>query len=471
MSSRKPTKPADNDAYVAKLLADDARKCSTKYSTVGMNAFMPKRPTSAAPKPNTRFLRNIIRETDSHNANLKKKEEEEARERMKQLRAGRTPGSRSEDRRYDDGRESKRRRVEGPLRDRRGDRDREGSKRSRTYDDRHSPDHAKEKISRRDKRKHDSDESELEKYDRPSRGRRHDGGERGSRSSHRRHPEDHDLHSRTHRSDDHERHPKRNHDHKRSRHSSRSRSTSRSRLPSHRSSRRKDEDKAHHSRHLDKQRTSASPAPEVSTNNREISMRRSSTSYSRQNGGDDGHHSSSDSDPLSNLVGPPLPSTSDMLSSTVRMRGRGAHKAPNSTIDQHFASSYNPALDVHLDNDDDEQAPTKRSRRPVPGLATEDDDDWDMALEALRDRTLWRRQGADRLRAAGFDDKVVDRWVNNAAFRGMDKGGGAAVEKDVQDVKWAKKGEGREWDRGKVVDDHGHISLRAEWSQTHDTTP
>ena len=47
-----------------------------------------RRPTSKAPRPNTRFLKNIIRETDNHNAALRAKEAEEARARARKLRAG-----------------------------------------------------------------------------------------------------------------------------------------------------------------------------------------------------------------------------------------------------------------------------------------------------------------------------------------------------------------------------------------------
>ena len=168
--------------------------------------------------------------------------------------------------------------------------------------------------------------------------------------------------------------------------------------------------------------------------------------------------SSSYSDPLGNLVGPLPSSTSDIT--PVRSRGRGAYKATASNIDTHFASEYDPALDVDLGDDGDMDPTTIRNnRRPVAGLAT-DEDDWDMALEALRDRALWRRKGADRLREAGFDENVVDRWVNNRAFAGLDSG---AKERDVQDVKWGKRGEGREWDRGKVMDEDGDVDVKASW--------
>lgn len=91
-------------------------------------------------------------------------------------------------------------------------------------------------------------------------------------------------------------------------------------------------------------------------------------------------------------------------------------------------------------------------------------DDWDMALEALRDRAKWRTQGADRLRAAGFSEEEVGRWEKSSAFPNGDGHG----EKDFSDVRWSKKGEGREWDRGKVLDGEG-VSLRPEWGRLKGT--
>lgn len=87
------------------------------------------------------------------------------------------------------------------------------------------------------------------------------------------------------------------------------------------------------------------------------------------------------------------------------------------------------------------------------------EDDWDMALEALRDRTKWRQKGEDRLRAAGINESAINRWKNPAPSSGADP------ERLPEDVQWSKKGEGREWDRGKFVDDQGHIDVRAQWSK------
>lgn len=107
-----------------------------------------------------------------------------------------------------------------------------------------------------------------------------------------------------------------------------------------------------------------------------------------------------------------------------------------SGIDSRFSANYDPMDDVQLDFDEE--------------------DDWDQALEALRDRTKWKKQGADRLRAAGFTEDEVRKW---------EKGG----EKREEDVKWSKRGEGREWDRGKVIDENGTVSIESNFGRLKDT--
>ncbi|KAJ5475426.1 hypothetical protein N7539_007713 [Penicillium diatomitis] len=69
-----------DDDYVAEVLAREARDTSRKYQTEGLAA-----PTNDAPKPNTRFLRHLIKESESHNSALKRKEEKEARDRLRHL--------------------------------------------------------------------------------------------------------------------------------------------------------------------------------------------------------------------------------------------------------------------------------------------------------------------------------------------------------------------------------------------------
>ncbi|KAL2009049.1 hypothetical protein VTN00DRAFT_7243 [Thermoascus crustaceus] len=436
--------PTSDDDYVAQLLAKDARESSIKYSALGMQAYMPRRPTSGAPKPNTRFLRHIIKETDNHNAALKRKEEEEARERMRQLRAGRSGDSR-------DGRESKRRRVDDEKRD-----DKSRSRRSREDSYADSED---ERRSRRHRRRDDSEESGSERH-RHSRRHRHRDDEDHHRSRRRRDRSRERSRSRS-RSPRHERERDRHRRHRRERdrHSHRSVPRSRSRSRSPRSSkRRKHRDEDYDDRHRSREghRTSSrtpSPRdrPRKSRNDTPRHASRSPSPAAKEN-----HLQGDDSDPLEDLVGPLPPSANGGNGAPVRPRGRGAYKTNTSNIDAHFAPGYDPTLDVHLDDDDDQGTTTKPTRRPVAGLMTEDDD-WDMALEALRDRALWKQKGADRLREAGFGESVVERWSSSNFASAGEK------ERSIEDVKWVKKGEGREWDRGKVVGEDGHVDVKAPW--------
>jgi hypothetical protein len=89
-------------------------------------------------------------------------------------------------------------------------------------------------------------------------------------------------------------------------------------------------------------------------------------------------------------------------------------------------------------------------------LDPDEENDWDQALEALRDRQKWHQAGAARLRAAGFTDEEVAKW---------ERGG----EKREEDVKWAKHGESREWDRGKVFDDDGTVNVDLNWGRLKGT--
>lgn len=118
-------------------------------------------------------------------------------------------------------------------------------------------------------------------------------------------------------------------------------------------------------------------------------------------------------------------------------RGRSAATS-SSTIDQRFRPDYDPKTDI------------QSSPSPERGQGLRDD--WDLALEALRDRAKWKAQGGDRLKAAGFTDEEVDRW----------KEGGR--EKDERDVRWRKSGEGREWDRGKTIEGE-HVEVKASWAR------
>lgn len=141
----------------------------------------------------------------------------------------------------------------------------------------------------------------------------------------------------------------------------------------------------------------------------------------------------SDSDPLEAIIGPPPPPPAPKL----RSRGRGAFTG-QSGIDNHFSATYDPSLDAHPD--------------------PEVEDDWDQALEALRDRQKWQQQGAERLKSAGFTEDEVQKWLK----------AGPAGEKAEEDIRWKGRGEGREWDRGKVVTGDG-VETGAEWGRLKGT--
>jgi hypothetical protein len=134
-----------------------------------------------------------------------------------------------------------------------------------------------------------------------------------------------------------------------------------------------------------------------------------------------------DSDPLDSIIGPAPPPQ-------IRSRGRGTISSA-SGIDSRFSSNYDPSIDVALNVDEE--------------------DDWEQALEALRDRTKWKAAGADRLRAAGFTEEEVAKW---------EKGG----NKKEEDVRWRGKGEGREWDRGKVLGEDD-VEIDVGWGRLKGT--
>ncbi|OJJ34140.1 hypothetical protein ASPWEDRAFT_157674 [Aspergillus wentii DTO 134E9] len=393
--------PSDDD-YVAQVLANEARDSSIKYSTEGLGAYVPKRPTGAAPKPNTRFLRHIIKETDSHNAALKRKEESEARERMRQLREQAASSSSHDARRHvSDDRE--------PKRDRRECRE-----------DRH----------RSHRRRHRSRSASTD---------------RGSSRKHRRKHEDYDTDEDRHRSSRRDR----RRDDKRS-HRRRRRSYSRSRSRSPRDERKYESRRSRNYKEQDTRSDHRSSREHRSSRRHTPPKEASPPRATLQN-----PQSEDESDPLEDLVGP-LPPREDGRDRALLTRGRGAYKPNLSNIDAHFAPDYDPTLDIQQE-DGDTHTGNRSTRRPVPGLMAEDDD-WELALEAVRDRARWRQKGEERLRQAGFNQDTVDRWKSNPAFAAP-----GDTEGRPEDVKWSKKGEGREWDRGKFLDDDGHIDVKAAW--------
>ncbi|GAB1735541.1 hypothetical protein NU219Hw_g4119t1 [Hortaea werneckii] len=338
-----PLGEALDDDFVASILARDASlSASQGYSQVPDSK--PRR--KDAPRPNTRFLRNLVRDADTHNTALKAKEEEEARRRERERKR------RWQDEQVADGREK--RRKEG---------DRPGRWASILGG-----------LERQDSRQNSRRESRRERDDRGK-----------------------DRRSHSHRAEEDERRRQRH------RHGEDRR---RSRSPN-----------SHHRHRQRRDRQSRSPRRSRSPEHRSKQRRR--------------HSTASDSDPLDEVIGPEPPPT-------VIPRGRGA-TAGSSTIDQRFSPDYDPRADI-------QNSPSPERGRE--GLR----DDWDLALEALRDRAKWKAQGGDRLKAAGFTDEEVDRW----------KDGGR--EKDERDVRWRKSGEGREWDRGKTIEGE-HVEVKASWAR------
>ncbi|KAI9819237.1 MAG: hypothetical protein M1827_007393 [Pycnora praestabilis] len=398
------------------LLKKDARDSSVKYSALGLQAFLPRRPTTNAPKPNTRFLKNIIRETDSHNATLLAREAVESKARLRTLKG--EQGNKERGKRHSrtgfnerapesDPRHHKRRRVEDDDDRERVDHRKSHRQRSKALD---SDEGRRERRRERDRKEQvkqsHSDEVKTRNTSwENSKQTRRELQRRRSRSRERLEREhDRNLDRRRRRSRsrsgslDRDRDRERNRRHHRSRRRRRSYSSSRSRSP------------------LPARR------PEFTTLRTEVTRlsERKSPSVS-----------ASDSDPLEAIIGPPPPPPEPK----VKSRGRGTF-ASASTMDSHFSTTYDPSADVRPNSDSE--------------------NDWDQALEALRDRQRWKQQGADRLRSAGFTEEEVEKW---------EKGG----EKGESDVRWSKRGESREWDRGKVLDDEGEIDVEPEWGRLKGT--
>ncbi|KAH6605601.1 pre-mrna-splicing factor 38b [Trichoderma cornu-damae] len=289
------------DDYVADLLAKEANDCSLKYSAMGMEAFNTKYKPSTVPKPNTRFLRNIIKETDTHNKALLAKEAAESRERLKGLERAEGVKRRKTDPTAGDIRKRQLGNIQSILggpRHRRGENTKpaadEERSRAKSGGDRHS-----HRSSRRERDVSAGGRQSRKDFGRLSRSPDSDGQrthhEDDSRGSRRRHrdgsSEDKRRHAR-HRRRDRSRSP-------RSRHRSRSPRTKRSK---------------HRSR---------SPL---------AAEKRPSNGSHR---GDDGD----ESDPLEDFIGPAPPPTH---------RGRGT-VAGSASLDRRFSDSYDPSADVPPD--------------------------------------------------------------------------------------------------------------------------
>jgi hypothetical protein len=97
-----------------------------------------------------------------------------------------------------------------------------------------------------------------------------------------------------------------------------------------------------------------------------------------------------------------------------------------STIDSRFAPGYDPRRDFPIDDESHEAG---------------EDDDWSSALAAVRARADWRGSGSGSGEVARAK----------------------AAADEQEEVRWRKKGEQREWDRGKMVDGDS-VDVRPAWA-------
>ncbi|KAI8627087.1 hypothetical protein F5Y19DRAFT_188464 [Xylariaceae sp. FL1651] len=301
-----PTSPDIlTDDYVAELLAKEANDCSLKYSAMGLDAYKPDKRPANQPKPNTRFLNNIIRDTNSHNRALLARENAESRARLRELEETDRKKRHEEERkeqRSKPGPSDTRKRMLGDIAAILGG----PSKRRRADND------SKLRNSASDGRGFASEST----FDRKGKTR-----EREQR--------DEDVKSESRRRRN-ERSPDLRGSHRQSRHREDGHRDRRS------GSREKGEDR--HRRH------------------RERPLRENDSSRSNQSGpGREELHEAaissnkddaSDSDPLDDIIGPAPPTKS-----AVRRRGRGANSAM-SGIDGRFAADYDPTIDVSPEPDE-----------------------------------------------------------------------------------------------------------------------
>ncbi|KAF2205860.1 hypothetical protein GQ43DRAFT_452803 [Delitschia confertaspora ATCC 74209] len=401
----------DDNEYVANLLKQDAKNAAKKYTMVGLDAFKSQsaRPTI---KPNTRFLNTVIRNVDSHNAALLAKETEESRARLRAMdrekewkknrsAAGRLSPPAMES---DD--------ATRPCR----------RKRRTEYDERERGRESKQlgaKVAR-----------ELRGIVK-SRGRT---SEEGTRNKDERRREKRVTQIKDSKKEDSER---------RNKHSRRSRSPERRRHRHHRDESENDDWKHRHSRHpnslleqtrhwnRDSQSRSRSRSPRRSTHTSRRSHRDRSRSPNRRTAvvprPNKAVRIGYESDSAPGL---------SSLPSKIKVRGRGAARlASGSVMDSHFSPYYDPKSDV------------------TPASDIDDED----ATERFKAKEQWSRLGADRLRAAGFTEEDIKKWEDGGKKKGD-------TNIDMSDFKWAKRGENREWDRGKVVDEEGDVGFKANWA-------
>jgi hypothetical protein len=445
------------DEYVSSLLTTQAQRQKASYGTVGFRAFL-KGAGKDGPvgKPNTRFLKNIVRDVDQHNNALKMKEERESRDRLKELRSrdgdrmigykehmeGRRGRSKEED--WRERRDRDWTRSRSPDRRHRRERrdgssangrERKRSKRDESDDERRSRRPTSERRSRRG-----SDDESPERHRGRSRERhrsrrdpRSDGFQTRRHSHHTRSSERHSSHPR----DRHERRSGRNdsgneesrhRDNRKSRRSRSSVSPSDQKRSRHHHQRRHSETENECDNETRRgflsSRRSRLPSP--AHRKRSHRTRTASPSSSPQN------QRQSPSPPLRSHSPSPSPGPNPPTQGPEYLKHKGRGKVNGGTLDMKFSPTYNPRTDT--------QPPS-----PISSSDEGPQDDWGMALRALRKRQEYVLSGA-----------MTERLKETQ------------IEKQEQGEHWPvypkSKGE-REWDRGKVLLNDGSVGVRVAWEK------
>lgn len=297
-------------------------------------------------KPNTRFLRHIIKDTDNHNKALLAKEAAESRARLKDLERAKE----IERRKTNPSTHDIRRRQMGDIHAILG-----GKKRRRSDDDA-GPSSSRESRNResehKSRRESDSKDKDLFKDRRDD--RRHHG--RLSREDRR--SKTGDGESRSERS---------KREHKRR---ERSRSRDSEEEDRHRHSRRRRD----RSRSPTRRRRSRSPRESKSRHRHRSPL--NATNDTRKRKDEEEQEVSDDGEDLFGPAPPP------------KYRGRGTIGG-SSGIDRRFSENYDPKTDIQMDDD-------------------EGGGNWDDAVEAFRSRQKMRQSQEQRPSTVGFtDDKVL----------------------------------------------------------------
>ncbi|KAF5638708.1 pre-mrna-splicing factor 38b [Fusarium sp. NRRL 52700] len=333
------------DDYVADLLSQEASDCSLKYSAMGMEAYRTNKKPANMMKPNTRFLRHIIKDTDNHNKALLAKEAAESKARLKDLERTEEIKRRKTNPSVHDIRRRQMGDIHAILGGKKRPRDEDEAGPSSRRDSRHAD------KDRKQERKHDPRSDDLF-TDKRSEQRQHGRLSRDDRRS---------------KTDDESRRS----DRPRRDHRQRDRTRSRDREPEegHRGShRRRDRSRSPESR-----RRSRSPR-ESKSKHRHRSPLDKNEDRKRKEEEEEG------SDAMEDLIGPAPPP---------KYRGRGT-VGGSSGIDRRFSETYDPKTDIQMDEN-------------------EVGNDWDDAVEAFRDRQKLRLNQEQRLKDAGFADEQIQR--------------------------------------------------------------